>query len=452
MGGSITASLSRVCGWIAAELHGSDTEIQGVSTDSRTIVSGNLFVALIGPNHDGHEHVEAAQKRGAVAAMVDHPVDSPLPQIVVNDTRLALGQLAAAWRSELEMSLVAVTGSNGKTTVKEMVSSILATAGRVGATRGNLNNEIGVPLTLLSFSRDHQFGVVEMGANHSGEISYLSAVAQPRIAVITNAAAAHLEGFGSLEGVARAKGEIFEGLEEPGVAVINADDSFAPLWSDLAAPHPVLTFGMEQGADVRGSWQAAGRGGHLTVAWDGDEFAINLHLPGRHNGYNALAATTVALVIGISPEDITRALESMRPVSGRLQPIVGVNGSRIIDDSYNANPASIRAGLEVLAACKGRRYLAMGDMAELGNSADDLHEQVGLQALELGIDRLYSTGRMSRKAAEVFGNSGFHFDEQQSLIAALRSELAADVTLLVKGSRSSHMEQVVEALTAQVGG
>ena len=448
----ITVTLSQICSWLDAELHGDDVKIEGVSTDSRTCVSGNLFVALSGPHHDGHEHIEDAQKRGAVAVMVDHRMDISLPQVVVNDTRLALGQLASAWRSGLDMLLVAVTGSNGKTTVKEMVATILATAGRVGATRGNLNNEIGVPLTLFSFSHKHQYGVVEMGANHGGEISYLSAIAQPQVAVITNAAAAHLEGFGSLEGVAHAKGEIFEGLGESGVAVINADDHFAPLWHDLAALHSVMTFGMDNEADVRGIWQATSRGGHLNIITQGsEEFTIELPLPGRHNGYNALAATTAALAVGVSPEDIVRALESMRPVSGRLQSIAGVNGSRIIDDSYNANPASIRAGLEVLAACDGRRYLAMGDMAELGESAEDLHEQVGLQALELGIDRLYSTGEMSRRAAEIFGDRGFHFDDQHELISALGPEMDSDVTLLVKGSRSSHMELVVESLTTGGG-
>lgn len=445
---SIDTTLTRISAWINGELRGTDAEICGVTTDSRSVAPGNLFVALHGPNHDGHDHILDAEKGGVKAALVERPLDSGLAQIVVPDTRLALGALAAAWRRELAIPLVAVTGSNGKTTVKEMIAAILATSGQVTATRGNLNNDIGVPLTLLSLSSQDRFAVVEMGANHAGEITYLTSLARPQVAIITNAAAAHLEGFGSLEGVARAKGEIFEGLDVSGVAVINADDDFAPLWSELAAPHRILRFGMEQEADVSGIWYGDITGGRLNVTWNDEAFDINLVMPGRHNAYNALAAISAALALDIQPQDIVRGLESMQPVNGRLRSASGINGSRIIDDSYNANPASLTAGLEVLAACSGRRYLALGDMAELGETADELHDQAGRQAREMGIDRLYSVGRMSRLAADAFGDNGYHFDEQEALISALRPELAADVTLLVKGSRSSHMEQVVEALTS----
>ncbi len=441
-------SLQQAADWLDAPLHGSNMPVSGVSTDSRTLQAQALFVALRGPNHDGHDHLEAALQAGAAGAVVDHTLQAELSQIVVQDTRLALGRLAAKWREKLALPLVAVTGSNGKTTVKEMIASILAQEGEVLATRGNLNNDIGVPLTLLSITPRHRFAVVEMGANHAGEIDYLTNLARPDVAIITNAAAAHLEGFGSLEGVARAKGEIYRGLAHNGTAVINADDRQAPLWRELAAAHRVMTFGLEQAADVSGQWQPDARGGELSVRYEGKRLRIRLSLLGRHNAMNALAAVAATLALQVDTRSIVRGLEAMQPVAGRLQSRRGLNGSRIIDDSYNANPASLKAGIAVLAGCDGRRLLALGDMGELGAEAAQLHAEAGRQAREAGIEGLYASGEMSRLAAESFGQNANYFIDKEALIDALKTELSEDVTLLVKGSRSSHMEQVVNALTA----
>ncbi len=427
---------------------GQDVPFNGVCTDSRSIVPGSLFIALRGPNHDGHQHVAAAAGAGAVALLVEHSVDCVVPQIIVPDTRLALGQLAASWRQELATPLLAITGSNGKTTVKEMCAAILGEAGNTLATRGNLNNDIGMPLTLLRLQREHQYGVIEMGANHPGEIAYLTALARPQVAIINNAAAAHLEGFGSLEGVARAKGEIFEGLGENGVAIINADDQFAPLWRELTTEKSSISFGLEQAADVTAKWQGDIYGSRLEVTTPVDEFRVDLALPGRHNVMNALAAIAAATALNIDSQQIVAGLESMKAVGGRLQARCGVNGATVLDDSYNANPDSMRAGLQVLAECAGERYLALGDMGELGDDAAELHRQVGDEARRSGIDRLYACGELSRGAADAFGENGHFFEQQQQLIEALLPEMKNDVTVLVKGSRSSRMERVVEALSA----
>jgi len=447
----IRTLLSTAAGWLDAALHGDDIEFHGVSTDSRTIEPGMLFVALKGPNHDGHDHVAAALAAGAVAALVDHPLDVSLPQLVAGDTRLALGRLAAAWRQELATPLIAVTGSNGKTTVKEMCAAICARAGLTLATRGNLNNDIGVPLTLLRLSPEHRYGVIEMGANHPGEIAYLTDLTRPEVAIITNAGSAHLEGFGSVEGVAQAKGEIYQGLREGGVAVINADDAFAGLWRKLSSGHRTLTFGLAEPADIGARGLGDVHGSELEVLTPLGSFHLDLALPGRHNIMNALAAVGAGIALGIDLEQIAAGLGALSPVAGRLMTREGINGATVIDDSYNANPASLHAGLEVLAGCSGQRYLALGDMGELGEGSVALHRQAGTDARAIGIERLYATGELSRYASEAFGENGFYFAQQQQLIEALLPEMNSNVTVLVKGSRSSRMERVVEALCAVEG-
>lgn len=444
----IATLLSTACHWLEARMIGQDVTVNGVCTDSRHITPGSLFIALRGPHHDGHQHVAAAAAAGAVAALVEQPVDCAIPQIIVADSHQALGRLAAAWRRELATPLVAVTGSNGKTTVKEMCAAILGEAGETLATRGNLNNDIGVPLTLLRLQKAHHFGVIEMGANHPGEIAYLTTLTRPQVAILNNAATAHLEGFGSLEGVARAKAEIFQGLDENGVAVINADDSFAPLWRELTTSRQVLTFGLEQTADVTAHWQGDVYGSRLEVTTPLSEFRLDLALPGRHNVMNALAAIAAATALNIESEQIVAGLESMKAVGGRLQVRRARNGATLLDDSYNANPASLRAGIRVLAECSGQRYLALGDMGELGEEAAELHRQVGDEARRAGLDRLYACGVLSRTATDAFGENGHFFEQQQQLIEALIPEMQRDVTILVKGSRSSRMERVVEALCA----
>jgi len=431
---------------INARQEGEDRTFNGVSTDSRTLQRGELFVALHGPHYDGHAFLGDAQSRGAAAAMVSRKVEVDLPRLVVDDTRLALGRLAAAWRAGFAIPVVGVTGSNGKTTVKEMLAAILGEAGPVLATRGNLNNDIGLPLTLLRLRREHRFAVIEMGASHAGEIAYLTGLTRPTVALVTNAGPAHLEGFGSLEGVARAKGELFANLPNDGVAVINADDPFAPLWRELAGKRRCVGFGLQAPAEVSAAWLGDATGTRLSVQHPDGIVEVSLKLPGRHNVMNALAAAAAALAAGADPAMIKHGLERMAPVKGRLETRAGGNGAAVIDDTYNANPLSLRAALEVLGLCRGDKVLVLGDMAELGADAEALHAQAGRQARELGVDRLYAVGPLSRAAADAFGAGGQHFPSEAELVAGLGPELRAGVTLLVKGSRSMHMERVVEAM------
>ncbi|OGT21309.1 MAG: hypothetical protein A2V90_03510 [Gammaproteobacteria bacterium RBG_16_57_12] len=445
----LTLSLQQAAQAMTGTLYGPDARFAQVSTDTRTLAGGELFIALRGERFDGHEYIAQAAGAGAVAVVVDHRMDNPLPQIVVQDTRLALGRLANAWRKSLKVSVVAVTGSNGKTTTKEMLAAILGTAGPVLATQGNLNNNIGVPLTLLRLQPEHCYAVIEMGANHHGEIAYLTNLTQPDVAMITNASTAHLAGFGDVQGVARAKGEIYQGLDEAGVAVVNADDAHAGLWQQLAHGHCTLCFGLDQPADVTASWEGDAAGSRVRLHAGDSHIDIQLPLPGRHNVLNALGAATAALALGIDLPSIKRGLEGMRAVPGRVQRKAGIHGSAIIDDTYNANPASLNAALAVLADCPGEKYLALGDMGELGEQASQFHEMAGKQARLAGVDRLYATGALSRAAVAAFGGQGRHFASQGEMIAALRQDLHAQATLLVKGSRASHMERVVQALSQE---
>jgi UDP-N-acetylmuramoyl-tripeptide--D-alanyl-D-alanine ligase len=445
-----------------------DAGFAAVSTDTRNIKQGDLFVALRGPNFDGHEFIAHARESGAVGAIVDHVVDDALPQIVVDDTRLALGRLGAWWRSRFNGVVLGVTGSNGKTTVKEMIASILAAntersqgdhTGTVLATEGNLNNDIGVPLMLLRLRPQHRFAVIEMGANHPGEIDYLSTLVQPDVALITNAAAVHLAGFGStVEDVARAKGEIWMGLKESGTAVINADDTYAGYWRELVGERNTLTFGMTPDCDV-----ALGDGG---VQWalehgcfrsrfviqtaEHGSVEINMALAGRHNIRNALAATAAALAAGATLNDVQTGLNAMKPVKGRLQPKTAMGGQLLIDDSYNANPPSMNAAVDVLVQAPGQTIFVMGDMGELGEQAAALHYQVGERARQQGVTRLLATGPLCREAVRGFGGAAQWFETQDELIGAVNAMLAQseyrDAAVLVKGSRSSRMERVVEAL------
>jgi UDP-N-acetylmuramoyl-tripeptide--D-alanyl-D-alanine ligase len=443
----IRCALSQASAWSEGQLVGADNQFHGVSIDSRDLEAGNLFVALKGPTHDGHDHAAAALARGAAGLLVERPLDLPVPQIVVGSTLSALGRLAAAWRAELNLPLVAVTGSNGKTTVKEMIAAILSQVGPTWATRGNLNNHIGVPLTLLSLDAGYRFGVIEMGANHAGEIASSTGLTRPQVAMITNAGRAHLAGFGSLDGVAHAKGEIYGGLASGGKAIVNADDRYAALWHALNETRSVLTFGLGE-ADVSAGFSIDRNGIRLTVRHPGGRFKCRLRLLGEHNVRNALAATAAALALGVEPAAIAAGLETVRPVEGRLAPRHGRDGARIIDDSYNANPTSLAAAIAVLKVISGRRILVLGDMGELGDGAEAAHAEAGRQAKAAGIDALYSIGPLARAASEAFAR-GHHFANPAALIAALRQALGPEVTVLVKGSRSSRMEQVVDALCSQ---
>ncbi|MGH8443413.1 MAG: UDP-N-acetylmuramoyl-tripeptide--D-alanyl-D-alanine ligase [Nevskiaceae bacterium] len=437
-----------------APLHGTDVRFTRVTTDTRTLAPGDLFVALKGERFDGHEFIEQARKGGAAGALVAEAQPSNLPQVVVKDTLAGLQEYAISWRGDFHIPVVGVTGSNGKTTVKQMLSSICARRGPVLATAGNLNNHIGVPLTLLSLREEHKTAIIEMGANHHGEIARLAEIARPAIGVVTNAGDAHLEGFGSREGVAEAKGELFAALGENGIAVINADDDFAPLWRELAREADVITFGLSGDANVR----AENVHGEPPEAPTGMEFELQtpvghqsatLPLPGLHNVRNALAAAACAVALGVDSRDIALGLMAVRPAPGRLAWRRAHNGARLLDDSYNANPTSLRAGLELLVAVNARRWLVLGGMAELGRGADQMHHAAGEDARALGIERLYSLGPLARHAAAGFGAGAVHFEDVDALIAEVRERLAPDVAVLVKGSRSSRMERVVAALIGE---
>src|SRR5574340_18379 len=453
--------LSQAAQVLNGRLAGPDVRFAAVSTDSRKIRAGDLFVALRGEHFDGCEFVVQEAQSGAVASLVNsdsyelHPsVFSPQSSILlVEDTRVALGHLAAHWRRQFDIPLVAITGSNCKTTVKEMLAGILREAAgsdeAVLATRGNLNNDIGMPLTLLQLNAQHRYAVIEMGMNHPGEIDYLTRLAAPDVALITNASGAHLEGLGSVEAVARAKGEIFAGLTRRGSAVINADDAHAPLWRTLAGAHPLLEFGLDINADVSGTWVANGYGLRLEVTAPQGTFAVNLQVPGVHNARNALAATAAASVLNVSLEAIVAGLEKFSGVAGRLQRKAARHGATLIDDTYNANPASLRAAISVLAQSGagkpgGKRVLVLGDMGELGDNAAAFHAEIGGEARRAGVEKLYALGALSANAVREFGSGARHFERIEDLLNALEKELDADTTVLVKGSRFMKMERVVE--------
>ncbi|GAB4121154.1 MAG: UDP-N-acetylmuramoyl-tripeptide--D-alanyl-D-alanine ligase [Sideroxydans sp.] len=448
--------LSEIEAVLAGRLEGGDAVFSGVSTDTRRIAPGDLFVALKGERFDGAQFVGQALQGGAVAALVNEGsrlegVEGPL--LTVADTRLALGRLAAHWRGRFALPLVAITGSNGKTTVKEMLAAILrAHAGgeeRVLATRGNFNNDIGLPLTLLGLRASHRYAVIEMGMNHAGEIDYLTRLARPDVALINNASGAHLQGLGSVEGVARAKGEIFAGLSAPGTAVINADDAHAGLWRTLAGKHRVYDFALEHAAAVQGDWQAQGYGGLLRARTPAGELQVLLQVPGEHNARNALAAAAAALALDVPLATIAQALAAFGGVAGRLQRKPALHGATLIDDTYNANPASMRAALEVLAQAPGKRLFVLGDMGELGEGAAQFHREIGIAARELGIERLFALGELSELAVAEFGTGARHFPVIDDLLRELEKELDAQTTVLVKGSRFMQMERIVAALAAE---
>ncbi|MCR4347553.1 MAG: UDP-N-acetylmuramoyl-tripeptide--D-alanyl-D-alanine ligase [Sulfuricaulis sp.] len=427
---------------------GSDAVFTGVSHDTRTLQAGDLYVAIKGDRFDGHNFLAEAISAGAVGALLGRDMQTPLPYVHVPNTRLAYGNLGAFWRNQFQVPVVAITGSNGKTTVKEMIGTILGEIGTGCVTRGNFNNDIGVPLTLVRMRSSDRFAVIEMGMNHFGEIEYLSRMTRPTVALITNAGEAHLAGVGTVEGVARAKGEIFTGLRTAGTAVLNADDEFFPLWRTLVAGRKCLTFGLDHKADVSADYRLTDNGSliHLKTTTHGD-IDMSVPLLGRHNVMNTLAGAGAAIAAGASLEQVKNGLEKLQTVSGRLEVKRGVSGARIIDDTYNANPTSVAAGLQVLKEFSGERVMVLGDMGELGSSAADIHFRVGELAGRLGIQRLFAIGEFSRIAVGAFGKGARHFESHEALIEALQDCLHADMTVLVKGSRMMHMEQIVAGIT-----
>ena len=450
----MTRTLAYLAQVTGGRLQGQDAAFEGVSIDSRIVAAGALFVALRGPNFDGHAFAADALKQGAAALLVEHSLGVDLPQVIVPDTVAALTRFASEWRRRFSLPLVGVTGSNGKTTTKEMLGTILAREGSCLATRGNLNNHLGVPLMLLELESSYRSAVIEMGANHGGEIAHLATMAQPTVGLVTNAGAAHLEGFGSLDGVARGKGEMFAALAGRGTAVINADDAYAPLWKELAGSSRALTFGIDAVADVvaRDVRLEAGPSGFRSsfdLVMPAGVRTVTLQLGGLHNVRNALGAATAASAAGASFDNIVDGLAQVRPVAGRLDLRPARHGALLVDDSYNANPTSLRAGLEAFRSLPGRRWLVLGEMREGGASADEQHAEVGRFARTSGVDRLFAIGARARIAVDAFGSGAEWFADLDALIAAVEAGLEPGVTLLIKGSRSNRLERVSAALGAE---
>ncbi|MFV2056717.1 MAG: UDP-N-acetylmuramoyl-tripeptide--D-alanyl-D-alanine ligase [Thiohalomonadales bacterium] len=428
-----------------AQLYGDDVTFAGVSIDTRTLNKGEIFFAITGPNFDGHEYVDVAQESGAVAVVVEQKVETSLPQLVVANTHLAIASLSSYWRLSLNPPLIAITGSNGKTSVKEMTASIMSQQGNTFATKGNLNNDLGVPLSLLSVDASHATVIIEMGANHPKEIEYLTHLAKPNIALVNNASAAHLEGFGDLDGVAKAKGEIYQGLCLGGYGIVNNDDAYADLWKEMLTGFDILTFAIDHQADIFCDWSGDASGSSLNVTTPAGEFSCVISLSGKHNVMNALAATAISIAANVPLPQIKIGLEKMCAVPGRLETKPGFAGATLIDDTYNANPTSTLAALAVLEKLPGNRYFILGDMGELGDDAVSLHAEIGAKAREIGIDALLGIGELSRAAVQAFGANGKHFDTYHELVQYMKSLMHEGSTLLVKGSRTMQMNKVVDA-------
>lgn len=451
--------LSTVAALAEGTLYGADAEFGFVSTDSRAVQPGELFFALRGARVDANAFVADVAHAGAAGAVVTVRQPVALPQVVVADTHRAFGELARSWRERFSIPLIGITGSNGKTTVKEMTAAIMRASLAAGepdpllVTWGNLNNEIGLPRTLLYLTSAHRAAVIEMGAAKPGDIAYLARIAQPTIAVVTNAARAHLQGFGSVEQVAATKGEIYDGLARDGTAIVNRDDRFFPVWWERAAPHRRVTFGLHPDADFRASGitvSSGEAGGEIrfTLHSPAGEAAVRLSMAGGHNVLNALAAAAACSAAGATLDAIASGLEAVRNVPGRLRPVGGRAGVRLFDDTYNANPGSVRAAIAFLESLPGERWLVLGDMAELGADSAAMHAEIGEVARRAGIGRLFCAGTQSRAAAASFGEHAEWRETVPELAELVATAVRPGITVLVKGSRSMGMERVVEALAA----
>ncbi|MBR9769656.1 MAG: UDP-N-acetylmuramoyl-tripeptide--D-alanyl-D-alanine ligase [Gammaproteobacteria bacterium] len=453
------ASLGSVCRALGVDEEGrglqglANSPIAAIVTDTRRVAADTLFVALKGERFDAHDFIAKAREGGAVAAVVEHPVDDPLPQLVVGDTRMALGLLARERRRAWGGPLVAVTGNSGKTTVKQMLATLLARQGETLATHGNLNNDIGAPLTLLALASDHQRAVVELGANHLGEIAWTVALAEPQVAIITNVTGAHVGEFGGMGRIAQAKGEILGGLGPEGVAVLNRDDRYFSLWQRLASPREVIDFGLTPEARLHAGELVCDTLGRyaFTLTFDAQVLGrVELPLMGRHNVSNALAAAAGALAMGLPAADVVAGLGEVVPTPGRLTVEEGLRGARLLDDTYNANPGAMKAAIDALLGLPGPHWCLLGAMGELGEASADLHAEIGRYARERGITFLGTLGEAAETAARAFGEGGYHFSDQAAMVRHVRQHLPEAASVLVKGSRAAGMEGVVAALRPDV--
>lgn len=437
-------TLSQIADRLGVRLLGDDCAVDSLNTDTRKPVADALFLALKGENFDAHDSLESAEPDVAKGLIVSRPVHHPAPQIVVDDTRLALGRLAASWRNDFKGLVIGLTGSNGKTTVKEMLAAICGEQGETYATKGNLNNDLGMPLSLLKLREEHEYAILEMGANHPGEIDYLTRIAKPHVALLNNAGPAHLEGFKSLEGVAQSKGEIFSGLVDGGIAVINLEDDFNDYWKWLNQNRQVVTFGYAADADI-----CIAQSHPLILKIDESPLEIDFKLLGEHNVMNAAAAAATAKAAGLSVESIIAGLELMRAVPGRLCLVASASGAQLVDDTYNANPHSMKAAVDVLIQQSGRKVFVVGDMAELGAESHELHEEIGEYAQNQGVDLLFALGEQGAHVVSGFGPNGLQFTDQSTLINKLIETIKSTDSVLVKGSRSMNMDRVVAALSVK---
>ncbi len=439
----IQMDLSAAAVLLGCEPAQNDLAFCGITTDSRQVAPGILFAALPGETYDGHDYIAQAVQRGAVAVLVNRDVESGIATLQVDDVLAALGLLAGHWRKQCKAKVVGITGSNGKTTVKEMIASILRRCGAVLATDGNFNNELGLPLTLFRVQKSDDYAVLEMGASNPGDIAYLADIARPDVGVITNIGPAHLQGFVDVEGVARAKGELYASLTENGTAVMNSTEPWVDLWTGINATEKVSFFGGTGSGDIKTRHSGDG----VAICTPVGDFPLQLPLPGEHNLANALAATAVCLALDIPLKDIKTGLETVKPVPGRLSLVCANAGWTVIDDTYNANPASLYAALQVLASQGGEPWLVLGDMKELGNDSRKMHAELGDAARSLGVKRLFALGDASTATVDAFGDMAAHFSSRDGLIKALRAQLKPGVACLVKGSRSMGMEHVVSAIS-----
>ena len=448
-------TLQQINDIVSGELTGADVSINKISIDTRSLQVGDLYLAIKGDKFDGNDFVEQAEKSGAAAVLLERSVETQLPKIIVPDTRLALAKIAGAVRSKLALPVCAITGSNGKTTVKEMVAAILSVNARVLSTQGNFNNDIGVPLTLLRLENQHDFAVIEMGANHPGEIAYTGQFVRPDISIITNVGAAHLEGFGTTEGIARAKSEIIQSLALYGTAVLNVDDPFFPFWLEVAGSNrEIISFGFSATANVTASeiTSRIEQNQFVTkfnLVTNKDKTPVSLFLAGQHNVLNALAAASACLSLGISLEQIQQGLGTMKPVTGRLEPLVSGKGNIIINDTYNANPSSLEVALEVLQNCPGESWVILGAFGELGPESQKIHADLGQLIKSRNVVRLLAVGSDAECTVGAFGKGASFFSTQNELIETLLGEMSGNETLLIKGSRAQKMEKVTEALLAR---